>query len=338
MNQQRLLNEVSKEYRKVARIKECFHHNKDECKGKIKQAHSIQKSGKLSILESEINGNLQVYSFTSASQTKQNIVEELIPIGKKVASVFFGFCDYHDSKLFSEIENNEFNQTDEHLFLHSYRSFAHSYHQKNEEIKAWKSKGSDYYSIIENAYGKEAVELRNQQFLFLEDQLEKRKAILDESISNKKYDNLDYLFCEFDGVVPIATAGLITPYSTYSNKVMNNNDNVNFKLSQPIFTLLPGKERSLLIIAAFNYDELSIEFIDELDEFPNYKFERALSSIIIDSCQNTIISLKFWDNLEAKARRLILNEYSVVSVQNWEKPKIFKSKFNFFKRKYFLKT
>jgi hypothetical protein len=43
-------------YKKDSRIKECFHHNKSECKGKIKQAHSLQRNGRLSIIESEVNG------------------------------------------------------------------------------------------------------------------------------------------------------------------------------------------------------------------------------------------------------------------------------------------
>lgn len=89
-------------------IKECFHHEKDECKGKIKQAHSIQKNGKLSILESNVNKNKSLYTFTNFISSENSIIEELVPLGKDEASTFFGFCDYHDTTLFSEVENNKF--------------------------------------------------------------------------------------------------------------------------------------------------------------------------------------------------------------------------------------
>jgi hypothetical protein len=41
------LNNLISSFKKDSRIKECFHNNKDECNGKIKQAHSIQRNGRL---------------------------------------------------------------------------------------------------------------------------------------------------------------------------------------------------------------------------------------------------------------------------------------------------
>ncbi len=41
--------------------------------------------------------------------------------GRKEATVFTGFCGYHDNELFKPIENNEFNSSDEHVFLYTYR-------------------------------------------------------------------------------------------------------------------------------------------------------------------------------------------------------------------------
>jgi len=133
MNETELLREMKSRmstYKKESRIKECFHPNKEECEGKIKQAYSIQRNGRLSIIESEVNGNNCVYTFTSCKSSAENMMEDLVPIGKKEASTFFGFCDFHDSTLFSPIENNKFDKSSKHLLLHSYRSYAHSYHRK----------------------------------------------------------------------------------------------------------------------------------------------------------------------------------------------------------------
>jgi len=122
-------------FRSGSRIKECFYHKKDECEVDIKQSHSIQRNGRLSIIEGEVNGNNSVYTFTHFETSRDHLVGNLKPIGKGSASTFFGFCDYHDTVLFSDIENFKFDSSEKHLFLHSYRSFAHSYHRKLEELK-----------------------------------------------------------------------------------------------------------------------------------------------------------------------------------------------------------
>ncbi len=335
MDKERKQNEIEKFYKEAARIKDCFHHRKSECNGKIKQAHSIQKNGKLTILESLVNGNNSVYTFANSKISYDNLMADLIPIGKKEASTFFGFCDYHDSKLFSKIENNIFDESDEHLFLHSYRSFAHSYHLKNEEIKAWND--SNYQQILISTYGKEAVEIKKKQFASLNRHLVQRKQILDDSIENNEFDNLNYFVHEFSGIIPIAVSDIITPIVSFSGELMNNSDYDNLIVSQPIFTLLPEKDHSILILAAFNFDAASTKFIDEINNMPNYKFEKAISSIIIDSCQNTIISPKFWDSLSKQEKRLILDEYSNISMDYQSKRKVFWSQFNLLKQKYYLK-
>ena len=102
-DQQIKFNKIYGEHKKMRTIKECFYHKKDECNGDIKQSHSIQKNGRLSIIEEELNGNNMIYTFTSFDVGTEEFIKTLRPIGKGKASTFFGFCDYHDSKLFSEI-------------------------------------------------------------------------------------------------------------------------------------------------------------------------------------------------------------------------------------------
>ncbi|MDO8898919.1 MAG: hypothetical protein Q7V19_14815, partial [Bacteroidales bacterium] len=182
-------NKKRGQYNQVRLIKECFYHKKNECRGKIKQAHSIQQNRRLSILTENIAGNEMLYTFTSFETSRNYFIEKLIPIGKGKASTFFGFCDYHDSVLFNEIENNEFKDCDEHCFLHSYRSFAHSYHRKIEEAKG--------NSSNDNPIKKDNPEEFNKIFLqgnlLAVNDLNKHKKLLDKWIENKQYDEIDYI-------------------------------------------------------------------------------------------------------------------------------------------------
>jgi len=129
--------QMFKYVKKKSEIKECFYHNKNECKGPIKQSHSIQRNKRLSIIEGMVNKNNCIYSFSNPVPNKRSYFSNLSPIGKNEASTFYGFCDYHDSILFAPIENNEFDASPQHCFLHSYRAFAHSYHKEKEAMKSF---------------------------------------------------------------------------------------------------------------------------------------------------------------------------------------------------------
>jgi len=165
------------DFKNRGRITECFYHDKSNCKGAIKQSHSIQRNNRLSIIEGDINGQRLIYTFTEIEYDELGSIETLKPIGKKIASTFFGFCDFHDTNLFSPIENFAFDDSDYHCFLHSYRSFAHSYHIKKEALKAYKSQAStiDHQRLKSLIFWTELAVV----------DLEKDKKILDELIQDK---------------------------------------------------------------------------------------------------------------------------------------------------------
>lgn len=45
------INRLYSKYLSNAEIRDCFYHKKEECVKKIKSAHSIQRNGRLSLLE-----------------------------------------------------------------------------------------------------------------------------------------------------------------------------------------------------------------------------------------------------------------------------------------------
>ena len=337
MNNQRQINEFKKSFKKAARIKECFYHKKDECAGVIKQSHSIQKNGRLSVLEGDINGNMCLYTFTSGTQSKESMIDDLIPIGKKEASTFFGFCDYHDTKLFSEIENQSFDDSDKHCFLHSYRSFAHSYHLKKEEIKGWNNDGTEYNNYLKAIYGQQILEYKREGYQITWNEYEKKKKILDNAIDSEDYSEFEFLTYTVEGVIPIAVSSVMTPKVSYKGRVMNNSDNSNLKISQPIITFLPDMDQTLVIFMAFKNDKESINLLDELNHLNGFKLEKAITSLIIANCENTFMSPKFWNSLKKKGQRILLDEFVNSTFSTKYNNRFFHSRFNFFDDKYKIK-
>lgn len=146
----RAISRSMSKIRRAGRIKECFHHRRDECSGPIKQSHSLQRNGRLSLIEGLVGGQRVVYTFSSIRSSEQQYVQNLKPVGAAKASTFFGFCDWHDSVLFSPIENLAFDGSAKHLFLHSYRSFAHSFHLQREHDRSIQADESAYEDLPAN--------------------------------------------------------------------------------------------------------------------------------------------------------------------------------------------
>jgi hypothetical protein len=321
----RELNSKKKAFKKESKIEECFHHKKDECKGVIKQAHSIQRNGRLSIIEAEVDGNNCIYTFTSHKSTSENWLDDLVPIGKKEASTFFGFCDYHDTNLFSPIENFPFDKSSKHLFLHSYRSFAHSYHRKQEEYKIYNNPESEFVKALPKHW----VELMKVGVEMGVNDAKHYKHQIDIALENEQYDFFKYLVYEKEGLYPFAVSSQISPRVTYKSKPMNNHLGPNEPWSQPILTFLPDKTTTFVILAVFPDDKNGEILLDELSELKTVELEKAITSLIIANCENTFFSPKVWNKLNKKQKRILLDEFAVNTETDKYSNTFFNSRVNF---------
>lgn len=319
-----------KHVKKRAEIRECFYHKKDECKGPIKQSHSIQRNKRLSIIEGDVKGNSCIFTFSNPIPSKKTLFSDLAPIGKSEASTFYGFCDYHDSVLFAPIENNEFDARPQHCFLHSYRAFAHSYHMEKEAMHVYK----DVYPtipIFKNVFFA-GLDEKKRDF----EDYEKQKQLIDEAIENHDYDILKYFVYRKNGLFPIACSANITPPVSYSNNLINDFDNPKIKLTALMLTVLPDLKSSFVIIASFKGDKKAVDFLKELEKLSSPTIEKIVSSLLISCAENTFLSPKLWDKLGEKGRKQLLSELELhypQTIPEYRK-RFFISSINFFDNRF----
>ncbi|CAM1355873.1 hypothetical protein [Tenacibaculum halocynthiae] len=322
-------------FKKLGKIKECFHSNHQECNGKIKQAHSIQRNGKISLIESEVNGNLSVYTFTNFKSSEKSVIETLVPLGKKVASTFYGFCDFHDSSLFSDIENFETDiDKEKHLFLHTYRSFAHSYHKKKEELNLWSEEFEKSEFNSKSGFSQFMRSKMEHDCKIALEELNSKKQILDDILESKTYSKLEYLVYQKEGLYPFAVSSQMSPKVTYKGSPMNNHEDANIPYENPIITLLPDIKHTTAIIGIFPLEKKSSKLLNELENLNDLKLERAITSLIIANCENTFFSPLFWEKLNKKSQRKLIDEFIDNTSTSKYLNKWFNSSFNFFDDKY----
>jgi hypothetical protein len=164
-------------------------------------------------------------------------------------------------------------------------------------------------------------------------ELEQKKRILDKIIENKQYSTLEYLTYEKDGLYPFAVSSQMSPKVTFKNKSINNHSNINIPYQNLMITFLPDKTSTKVIIACFPNNKKAIQLLDELNNLNDLKLEKAITSLIIANCENTIISPLFWNKLSKKRKRNLLDEFTENNTSKYHN-KSFNSSFNFFDEKY----
>jgi hypothetical protein len=101
--------------------------NGKRCRSEAINSHSLQRSGPLS----EISENGHVIQVAPRLAARASFEDGYFQrVGLRKASVFPGFCDEHDSKLFSDIEGQEFPLNQRAALLFSIRAFAKAHYDK----------------------------------------------------------------------------------------------------------------------------------------------------------------------------------------------------------------
>lgn len=277
-----------KEIKHEAKIKQCVHPCQHECSEKIIGAHSIQNN---KILK-QISDNGCVYMPYPKNDNPFAIMTQW---GRKEATVFTGFCGYHDNELFKPIENYQFNGSDEHIFLYTYRCFALGYHRKQENIKLQQIILDKRPSLIGNS---EIDEMFSGEKLAIRD-LEECKKIFDQAIIDKKYDVLTSVVWDFKKTINFAASGFTALcYDLKGNKIQDIK-NINIPMKHVFFTVFPEGDKSYCIISWIKSEkDIFEEYKKQLLQLADDQKVKYLNNLIPIASENIVIKPSSWDSLE----------------------------------------
>ena len=306
IERKKYFNQLKKKIRLEANIKDCFHPNKTECKMPIKNAHSLQRNGSLRFLEKDKNGNKYLYIHTERCYNSEYDFFDLKETGRRRATTFHGFCDYHDTQLFKALENEpeitDINNN-EHCFLHSYKSFAISAHRKNQDWKLYNSTNTEIIELLNKTYTESQLNALKKGVLAAQNDFKIPKQKIDKWLLDKDYSQLEYLAFEYSYTIPVGCAAYITPHQMPSGRSIQTNPNEEIQSS--IFTtVLPFSKRSVVILAAFPDDKLGCELLDEIDSIKyEIKQQKFLSFFLFEGAENIVVSPHYIDKKPIEWRK-----------------------------------
>lgn len=288
------LPEIYKVARKAARFKECIHPEKENCSERIIAAHSIQNNRILSRIAD--NGTLYMPC------PKPDLSNELlIKYGRKEATVFTGFCGYHDKITFQPIEDGDFTGTEEQIFLYIYRAFALEYHKKLEagrmEQMLFKNKPSIAAMDGRTIDGKTGFSLAISDY-------EEEKTLFDKALVERRYDVLTSVVWEFDQFSNFAaTAGEAPEYDLAGRKIQDLS--VATVSARHIYiSVFPENNKTYAIIAWLKeYNELFSSIKKRLDSLTEAERKNYINNTIPIIAENVVIKPSAWDAMSERAKQ-----------------------------------
>ncbi|MDF2831531.1 hypothetical protein [Chryseobacterium indoltheticum] len=244
---QNLIKEVMR--RGIEESKKCWHPNEgintcnldENDKILISAAHSVQNNGILNRIAED--GHVMSYAFDKSEIEGSRL-------GRNLASIFWGFCNNHDS-IFSPIETIPYDNTDEQNFLFAYRAFVVSSHKKNE-VSTWINYGEQSENdILEN------------------------KKIFDNAILNKNYSVIKTEVIELELFYPIAvSSSFYLDYDFNGNPIPHSED----KMEDIYITLFPtANNKTLFLLSYLEQDSHLYEnLVTQLKERNNLKSDISM--------------------------------------------------------------
>lgn len=272
-----------KQVESIPKIKKCLYPEQDKCNGKIKRAHAIQNN-KILI---NVSDNGELIALNGKSNLFFQAPEKQ---GRKVASTFWGFCDYHDTIVFEPIENYDYDKSLFQTFLYTYRTFSWHYYLKEAQM-------NKNIFIQENT----KLDLKDNEF-FVGTQLgikdnEKLKEKFDNAILNKDYSLINYYVWEIPFKVEFSCCSMVQLFYDLLGKKINNYediDNINKPLKNIFINIFPENNKSYCIFSWIKEDTEYEDFIQQFSKLTLKNKINYLNNLLPKETDNIFINPRLW--------------------------------------------
>jgi hypothetical protein len=233
----------------------------------VSAAHSIQNNGILK--EIALDGMVMQYKL---SRSEFDGVE----IRKNVASIFWGFCNTHDS-IFYPIETTPYSKTLEQNFLFAYRGFVVASHKKLETS----------YSIN---YGEQA-----------DNDISENKIIFDQAIIAQDYSIIKTEVFELPAFYPIAvSSSFYLDFDFEGNQIPHSNE----RMEDIFITFFPAENSSFFLLSYFTKDKhLYGELGNQLRKRNNLKSD--ITMLIAGHAENVYFQPTYYQTFIEKHEEIL---------------------------------
>ncbi|WP_148610713.1 metal-binding protein [Aeromonas sobria] len=229
---------------------------------------------------------------------------------EKRASVFYGFCSYHDTELFKNIELHEFTKTKENCWASSYRAVCHEFYQKNAaiEVTNWQrdnlDNGLDTYLQV---FVQEKIFLHQRDVTKGFDDISLIKKNYEEIKVTSSFDDLISYVFEYDSPLTIAVCACISPFFDINNKKIQNKGNGKESFQHLSLSTVTINGKAAYVISHLKKHDVIGKYLEEVLSKPLEYINNWLMTCIFAYTENNYFRLSWWDSLDISTKDEIYN-------------------------------
>jgi hypothetical protein len=297
----------------------CASYDAHNCALPIKGAHTIQRSRVLTSIAKD--GHVGTFYRNSEGRLDEKGLKTGI---KSNASIFFGFCSYHDTEIFKAIEINEFSPSLENCWSSSYRAVCHEFYQKTAACEAveWKIQNLDNgRTLIEQLVLQYSLRNLKRDILKGLDDISKIKSSFELIRLNADFHSLRSYIIEFDTPLTVAVCGTISPFYDIGGVRIQNFGGLQESLEHIALSTVCVQGRAVYVLSHLAQHKKTGSYLADLflrgDDF----LKNWLMKSIFAHVENNYFSLDWWKGISEVDKEqiceLALSE-SYTSILNYD--------------------
>lgn len=300
-------SEKEKIRKKIWNKKYCLHPNKDECKGKIIEAHTVQKS-----MLKKISSRSCVYtpSYKMTPHEPPSLFVKRVGIGD--ASIFTGFCGRHDKEVFFNIEDEEFTGSSEQCFLYAYRATCKELFLKKAQLEDARFNLS---SIKRDTFeGQKATQkFLNRYIQAVEigiNELTTLKKQMDGILLSSNFEEIHNCVFWIDQYPEILCNTLFQPDFDFRGKLLQDSSNVFTELDGISLSFITTAEKGAVVLCWHRTaDSTCLPLIESLFTFSELRMPDLLVNWAIKEAENVFFSPSWWESLPPVNQQIVIEEF-----------------------------
>lgn len=297
------LGDYQRESKKQSGRGRCLHYSDGARCNEIISAHSIQKSGQLSLIAED--GHVYRLSADLSTLQKTEGIPRLKKVGINRVSTFAGFCKHHDNSLFEPIDNSPLVPVKEQVALYAYRCICREYFVKENAV-----------SVLTKM--KVHPDLDAQRRSFLEASLlghslgfaalKRHKSFFEQALHARDFEQFEFTYFTSSSLCPVQFSGLLYPDYDFEGHLLQDLGSHESPLDLITFFTAPIEQGWAF---GFGWHTSSngtcIPFIQSLANqvATGEKVEDALLRFSL-CCENHAIRISWWDALDQQSKTAVI--------------------------------
>lgn len=274
---------------------------KHECNGNIVRAHSLSRRNALGAVTESGHVFSLVPDWSLVFHKDKFVFKRQ---SARTASTFTGFCEYHDSKIFLDLDQRDFDGSGDLTFLSAYRTLCREIFMKKAHLRTIelgktldKGREEDEQIIIQGATSA-ASDGANSALVELLD----LKAHFEAALKRSNHEAFAYSNFHFPTRPALVTAGGFNPSHDLSGEFLQNLDLATYS-QNVFFSVLPNKDGFWASFLWLRSHLLMEHFVRDVER--NYCSVGGIYSVALAHIENSFLRPSFWEGLSERHKQAL---------------------------------